>query len=130
MKKRRQFIGAAQSGVKISKPGFFLQYKITQTPLQVGYTASKKVGNAVARNTAKRRLRELVRLRVPEISSGGITKGILVCVATESLNRLSWVEAETSFTEALVRLQARIQQVENMSDKKENRFFERRNEGR
>ena len=30
-------------------------------PLRVGYTASKKVGNAVARNRAKRRLRAAAR---------------------------------------------------------------------
>lgn len=33
--------------------------------LRVGYTASKKVGNAVARNRAKRRLREVVRSVMP-----------------------------------------------------------------
>lgn len=32
------------------------------TGIRVGYTCSKKVGNAVARNHAKRRLREIARL--------------------------------------------------------------------
>ncbi len=34
------------------------------SPTEVGFVAGKKVGNAVARNRAKRRLREAVR-RVP-----------------------------------------------------------------
>jgi ribonuclease P protein component len=33
--------------------------------LRVGFTCSKKVGNAVARNRAKRRLREIARLVLP-----------------------------------------------------------------
>ena len=34
--------------------------------MRVGFTCSKKVGNAVARNRAKRRLREVARKMLPE----------------------------------------------------------------
>lgn len=37
----------------------------TNKPIRVGYTASKKVGNAVKRARAKRRLREVVRKVLP-----------------------------------------------------------------
>lgn len=37
-----------------------------ETDIRVGFTCSKKVGNAIARNRAKRRLREVARLVLPE----------------------------------------------------------------
>jgi len=54
------------------KPGFVVQMRkrrpeegIDPTLVRVGFTCSKKVGNAVARNRAKRRLREVARLALP-----------------------------------------------------------------
>jgi len=46
-------------------PGFVLQMlkrpEADDAGIRIGYTCSKKVGNAVARNRAKRRLREVAR---------------------------------------------------------------------
>ena len=39
--------------------------------MRVGFTCSKKVGNAVARNRAKRRLREIARLDLPGFGRPG-----------------------------------------------------------
>lgn len=41
------------------------------TGIRVGFTCTKKVGNAVARNRAKRRLREVARLVMPEHGRDG-----------------------------------------------------------
>ncbi len=40
-------------------------------PMRVGFTCSKKVGNAVARNRAKRRLREIARIVLPQLGKPG-----------------------------------------------------------
>lgn len=59
LKQRRDFL-AMNKAQKWVTPGFILQYQPhMETPPQLGYTVSKKVGNAVARNTLKRRFRAL-----------------------------------------------------------------------
>ena len=61
LKKRRDFILASKQGQFIATAGLILQ-KIDnqQSNIQIGYTVTIKVCNAVTRNKAKRRLRALV----------------------------------------------------------------------
>jgi len=63
LRQRADFLAAA-TGVKIPAAAFVLQAKrrSDQGPARVGFTVSKKVGNAVERNRVRRRLREIVRL--------------------------------------------------------------------
>jgi ribonuclease P protein component len=56
-------------------------------PTRVGIVASKKVGDAVRRNRAKRRLREAVRLVWPEL---GDTGWHLVVIATPTTGTLDF----------------------------------------
>lgn len=70
LKKRADFLKAAKAKRQHAK-GFVLQCRKRaqdEAPpelIRVGYTCSKKVGNAVARNRAKRRLREIAAQVIP-----------------------------------------------------------------
>ena len=63
LKKRSDFLRAAR-GKRVHSNSFVLQAwnRRDAAVARVGFTCSKKLGNAVARNRAKRRLREVVRL--------------------------------------------------------------------
>lgn len=66
LKKRSDFLRTAK-GFKRAMPGLVLQARRRSTPggetlqARIGYTASRRVGGAVQRNRARRRLREAVR---------------------------------------------------------------------
>ena len=70
LKKRADFVNIAKNGKKAVSKGIVLQtIKNTENPsgiINVGYTVTKKVGNAVIRNRIKRRLRSLVAKIAPE----------------------------------------------------------------
>lgn len=64
LKRRAEFLAVAGKGAKAPMPGLVLQLlpRSDDAPFRVGFTVTKKVGNAVVRNRTKRRLREAVRL--------------------------------------------------------------------
>ena len=63
---RKDFLRLAKAQ-RVHSTSFVLQSRNRKddAPMRVGFTCSKKVGNAVARNRAKRRLREIARLILP-----------------------------------------------------------------
>ena len=74
LKVRAEFLRAAARGRKAAVHGLVLQVleRDDTTPLRVGYTVTKKVGNAVIRNRTRRRLREAARLLLAGQSLPGL----------------------------------------------------------
>lgn len=74
LKTRRDFLRLRQ-GRKAARPGVVVQAMARpddpEGPARAGFTATKKIGGAVERNRAKRRLREAARLLLPEFGAPG-----------------------------------------------------------
>jgi ribonuclease P protein component len=72
LKHRKDFLRLAHAK-RVHSTSFVLQARDRgdAQALRVGFTCSKKVGNAVARNRAKRRLREIARLILPQFGQIG-----------------------------------------------------------
>ena len=73
LKKRGDFVAASKARYQTAT-GLTVQMRNRgddDPQVRVGFTCSKKVGNAVARNRAKRRLREVARLYLPELAKAG-----------------------------------------------------------
>ncbi|WP_299368531.1 ribonuclease P protein component [uncultured Tateyamaria sp.] len=87
LKKRADFLRASRAR-RVAMPGFILQARAGNglDHVRVGFTCSKKVGNAVARNRAKRRLREIARLVLPQHGTAG-TDYVLVGRAEVTASR-------------------------------------------
>ncbi len=74
LKRRADFLRVAAKGRKAPMPGLVLQALVRpdSEPARLGFTVTKKVGNAVVRNRTKRRLREAARLLMRERTLVGV----------------------------------------------------------
>ncbi|MFT6104283.1 MAG: ribonuclease P protein component [Paracoccaceae bacterium] len=76
LSKRADFLRVARAR-RQACPAFLIQARRrdpeepSEAPVRVGFTCSKKVGNAVARNRAKRRLRALAQAVLPDAGREG-----------------------------------------------------------
>jgi ribonuclease P protein component len=72
IKKRADFVAASKAGRRGTQ-GMIVQARRREDDLgaRVGFTCSKRVGNAVARNRAKRRLRAVARDVLPRLAREG-----------------------------------------------------------
>ena len=72
LKRRQDFVAAARA-LYAAMPGMVVQMRPRgdAAPPRVGFTATKKLGNAVVRNRVKRRLREIARLRLAAEARAG-----------------------------------------------------------
>lgn len=111
LRKRSDFVRASRAAHTPSK-GFVLQMRERQPDentdpdlIRVGFTCSKKVGNAVARNRAKRRLREIARLILP---SHGLPECDYVLIGRKGATaELPFAQLKEDFVKALAKLHTR-----------------------
>ena len=117
LRQRREFLFVQHNGVRQVTPHFILQAAIpaprpcassspaTARHIRTGLTASKKVGNAVIRNRAKRRMRALVgqlgQLQTP-------SQADYVLVARHSLVNADWTALCADFTMAVGKVNRKL----------------------
>lgn len=105
--KRAQFISVRQ-GSRAVRPHVLIEARRREEAglIGVGFTASKKVGPAVARNRAKRRLREAARQLLPQHGLAGVD---YVLVARQSTPEAPWEALLDDVGNALIRLRADLE---------------------
>ena len=106
--KRAQFL-RVRAGVRVARPNVVVEARRRDTggAIGIGFTASRKVGGAVVRNRAKRRLREAARHVLPLLGTSGAD---YVFVARASTADAPWEALLDDLENALIRLRAQLEQ--------------------
>lgn len=108
LKKRREFVKVAKEGTYVSSATLVVQCLVHdlssshESGLRVGFTASRRVGNAVKRNKAKRRMREIIHLWSKEADL--LPSCELVMIAKPSLATAPFEKIQQYFKKSLINL--------------------------
>ena len=105
LKKRPDFLACAQAP-SCARGAVLVQARPRgddQPLVRAGFTATKRIGGAVERNRAKRRLREAVRLLLPEHARPGCD---YVFIARGGVTTRPWARLLDDVKTALIRLAA------------------------
>jgi ribonuclease P protein component len=102
LKRRPEFLRVASGGKKAAVGGVVLQALIRQDaePARLGFTVTRKVGNAVVRNRTRRRLKEAARLLLAERPVTGVD---LVLIGRDSTRKRNFVALQGDIRRALDR---------------------------
>ena len=106
LKRRAEFLRVASRGRKAPMPGLVLQVLLRgdEEPARLGFTVTKKVGNAVVRNRTRRRLREAARAVLREEAVAGAD---LVLIGRDGTRTRIFTALKDDFRRALTKLGAR-----------------------
>lgn len=103
LKRRPEFLRVAASGRKAATGGVVLQALARDDglPARLGFTVTKRVGNAVVRNRTRRRLREAARLLLRERPVHGVD---LVLIGRDSTRQRPFLLLIEDLRRALAKL--------------------------
>jgi ribonuclease P protein component len=108
LKKRKDFISSNKFGKKFYTNNFILQKNKDSnneiSNVRFGFTATKRIGNAVNRNRAKRRMRSLISLFLKNDISSFENGNSYVLIAKASLIKASFVNLKNEMKNCLNRL--------------------------
>ena len=108
LKKRKDFILSNKFAKKFNGNNFILQkYKDPEQKkanLRFGFTATKRIGNAVSRNRAKRRMKALIILFLKNNISSFDLSSSYVLIAKIGLIQTSFANLENEMKHCLNRL--------------------------
>lgn len=104
LRKRAEFLTVAK-GESAARPGVVVQMRLRagEADMRAGFTATRKIGGAVARNRAKRRLREAARALLPRLGAPGAD---YVFIARAETALRPWARLLDDVESALIRLSA------------------------
>ena len=107
LRTRAQFL-AVQSGLRANRATLTVEAKRRSEngPIGFGLTASRKIGNAVVRNRARRRMREAARQLLPKHGLAGVD---YVLVARQAAPDAPWGALLDDLQNALIRLAAALE---------------------
>jgi ribonuclease P protein component len=106
--RRAEFLRVAAKGRKAPTPGLVLQAMARgdTAPVRLGFTVTKKVGNAVVRNRTRRRLREAARLLLREAPAVGAD---LVLVGRDTTRTREFTQLIDDLRRSLAKLGVALQ---------------------
>src|SRR5215467_12945926 len=104
----RQDFLRVQAGRRCAMPGFVLQAApapadLVLPAIRVGFTVSRRVGNAVVRNRVRRRLREIAKMVIPAQARSDLD---YVLVGRQAALKRDFAVLRQDLVEALKRLKA------------------------
>jgi ribonuclease P protein component len=71
MRRRAEFAATVRGGSRAAAPAVVAHWRAGPAPLHVGFVVGRSVGGAVTRNRVRRRLRHLIRDRLPQLPPTG-----------------------------------------------------------